>query len=351
MPHINIRRIKAVLKSVLCISLSAVVSVGVLRLFGEQIANSAYDYTFGEFDTDILCLEYGVTGKTQGAVCSGSSDGFATYVSNAFTESEQQEAQLKASQLSNPAPDTPNATDNPDAVVVNLSAISGKYKDYGGTSVINNTKYDVTGLLYADYTKPVLNKEEPYVLIYHTHTSEEYYGGGSVVDVGDAMAQEFERLGYKTVHLTEVYDKEQFSGAYSRSIKGVEQMLEKYPSIKLCFDVHRDSITTQSGDTYRPLTQIEGKNAAQVMLVCGTDAKGLKHPDWRENFKFALDISRTMGKNYGALSRPVNLRADRFNTHVTKHTLLMEVGSAANTLEEAKNAAIYTARSVIKTIE
>ena len=352
--RVKLRQIKATVKSVLCIALCAVVSVGVLKLFGRQIANSAYDYTFGEFETDLLSLEYGITGKSEGGVSAVGTEDFIMYASNAFTDSEDGEQQPQASQLANGNTQTgepPAVTDNPDAVVVNLSALSGKYKDYGGTSVINNTNYDVTGLLYADYTPPKLNKEEPYILIYHTHTSEEYYGGGSVVDVGNAMKEEFERLGYKTIHLTEVYDKEQFSGAYSRSIKGVEEALEKYPSIKLCFDVHRDAITTQSGDTYRPLTQVDDKNTAQVMLVCGTDAKGLKHPNWRENFKFALDISRTMGKNYGALSRPVNLRGDRFNTHVTDYTVLMEVGSAANTLEEAKNAAIYTARSVINTIE
>lgn len=356
--RINFRKIKAAVKAFLCVSLSAAVSVGTLSLFGDQIAGSAYKYTFKDFETDLLSLEYGVTGKKDTQDNIADSDEFMMYKSNAFVQEEDTEVQapLDAAQTSNdsqtsvsgtPAP----VTDNPDAVVVNLSALSGKYKTYGGTSVINNTKYDVTGLLYASYTPPVINKEEPYILIYHTHTSEEYYGGGSVVDVGNAMAEEFERLGYKTIHLTEVYDKEQFSGAYSRSIKGVEQMLEKYPSIKLCFDVHRDSITTQSGDTYRPLTQIDNNNCAQVMLVCGTDSKGLKHPNWRENFKFALDISRTMGGSFGALSRPVNLRADRFNTHVTDYTVLMEVGSAANTLEEAKNAAVYTARSVIKTIE
>lgn len=356
--RINFRKIKAAVKAFLCVSLSATVSVGALSLFGDRIADSAYKYTFKDFEIDLLSVEYGVTGKKKTQNSNVDSDGFTVYNSNTSVQDEETKVQApldteqtsNASQASVSDTSTP-VTDNPDAVVVNLSALSGKYKNYGGTSVINNTEYDVTALLYASYIPPVINREEPYILIYHTHTSEEYYGGGSVVDVGSAMAEEFERLGCKTIHLTEVYDKEQFSGAYSRSIKGVEQVLEKYPSIKLCFDVHRDSITTRSGDTYRPLTQIDNKNCAQVMLVCGTDSKGLEHPNWRENFKFALDISRTMGESFGALSRPVNLRADRFNTHVTDYTVLMEVGSAANTLEEARNAAVYTARSVIKTIE
>jgi len=238
-----------------------------------------------------------------------------------------------------------------DAVAVNLSALSGKYADYGGTSVLNNTNYSVTSLLYDSYSLPELNKNDPYILIYHTHTSESYYDGGTVVDVGKTMAEEFEKHGYKTIHLTEVFDKEKFSGAYSRSVEGAKKVLEKYPSIKLVFDIHRDSITTSSGVTYRPLTEIEDQNCAQVMFVCGTDAKGLNHPNWRENFKFALDVSRTAGEIYGPISRPVNLRGDRFNTHLTNHSFLIEVGSDANFLDEAKLAAVYTARSIVKTIE
>lgn len=237
------------------------------------------------------------------------------------------------------------------ALAVNLSALSGKYKDYNGTALINNTDHDVSDIMNEGFDKPSPATDEPYILIYHTHTSEGYSGGGTVVDVGAAMAAEFERLGYKTIHLTDVFDKEQFSGSYTRSRAGAVAVLEKYPSVKLVFDVHRDSITTDDGTVYRPLTSIEGEECAQVMLVCGTDSKGLSHPSWRENFKFALGVSRVMGSKYGSLSRPVNLRADRFNTHLTEHCFLIEVGSDANTLDEAKRSAVYTAQSIIESIE
>ena len=238
-----------------------------------------------------------------------------------------------------------------ESVAVNLSAISGKYTNYNGTSVINNTDYEISELLNASYDKPDSPKDEPYILIYHTHTSESYMNGGTVVDIGRKMAEEFEKNGYKTIHLTESFDDKEFSGAYSRSAVSVQKILNKYPSIKLVFDVHRDAITDSAGVTYKPLTVIDGKNTAQVMFVCGTDSKGLKHPDWRENFKFALDVSRKMGEDYGALSRPVNLRKDRFNTHFTKYSFIIEMGSESNTLEEALNAAVLTVDSIISTIE
>lgn len=250
-----------------------------------------------------------------------------------------------------PAVESLGVVDSKDSVAVNLSAISGKYTNYNGTSVINNTDYDISSLLNSTYDKPILQKEEPYILIYHTHTSESYKNGGTVVDVGKRMAEEFEKSGYKTIHLTESFDEKEFSGAYSRSAISVQQILEKYPTIKLVFDIHRDSITDSEGVNYKPLTVIEGKNTAQVMFVCGTDSKGLKHPYWRENLKFALDVSRSMGENYGALSRPVNLRRDRFNTHFTKYSFIIEMGSEANTLDESVNAALLTVDSIVSTIE
>ena len=341
------RNIIDIVKVYACIVSVAAVSVFSVYKFGNYMTAGAYAFNYGKINTD----EH----HESTAVLNDDSENITQPDSGSVTEKESDtgtDGSLQtASGLSTAVPEIQQTQENPDAVAVDLSALSGKYKNYGGTSVINNTDYDVDDLLYADYVKPQINKNDPYILIYHTHTSEAYYGGGTVVDVGNIMAQEFEKLGYKVVHLTDVYDKEQFSGAYSRSINGVEKALAENPSIQLTLDIHRDAISTANGTVYRPVTEIDGKTSAQVMPVCGTDAKGLKHPDWRENFKYALDLSRTMNKNYNALSRPVNLRGDRFNTHVTKYALLLEIGSDANTLSEAATAAVYTARSIISVIE
>lgn len=324
--HISI---VSLLKLTLSFAITVALTFCVLKYYGSAIVSSATRFVFPDTQAS---KPVPVTAPIN------FENDFLTFLDYSETETDE----------------TPTPTVQPSnlsAITVNLSAVSGKYKNYNGTAVINNTDYSVTELLNSSYKKPSLNTSEPYILIYHTHTSEQYHGGGSVVDVGKTMKAEFERLGYKTIHVTDVYDKEQFSGAYSRSVKGAKAMLEKYPTIKLVFDVHRDSITSQNGTVYQPLTTVNGENCAQVMLVCGTDEKGLSHPDWRENFKFALDVSRTMGEKFGDLSRPVNLRGDRFNTHLTNHSFLIEMGSNANTLDEAKRAAVYTAQSIIETIE
>ncbi len=236
----------------------------------------------------------------------------------------------------------------------NLSALSGTYSQVKGTAVINNTDYSVADLLNKTGPMPEFEGEGPAVLIYHTHTTESYRDGGAansedpsrnVVAVGKAMAEEFRSAGYETIHLTEIFN-EDFSNAYSYSRAAAEKILAQYPSIKVVLDVHRDSISGDGVDYY-PVTKVEGKEAAQVMLVCGTDSKGLAHSGWRDNFVYALNLSRKMGSLYGQLSRPVNLRKDRFNTHFTPHTLLLEVGSAANTLDQALWGGRLTARAMI----
>lgn len=324
----SISKISIVFKSIILLTITAVLTFLIMKNYGVLIAESACDFLFRNTQSN---RELKFSNQNY-------ENDFLKFLSFSKTEQEKE-------------PEIQTPVSNSNAIAVNLSALSGKYKNYDGTAVINSTDYKISDLLYAGYEKPIIDKSLPAVLIYHTHTSEGYYGGGSVVDVGRTMVEEFEKAGYKTIHLTEYYDKEQFSGAYSRSIKGIEKILAENPSIKLVFDIHRDAITTANGDTYQPLTTVENNSCAQVMFVCGTDAKGLKHPNWKENFKFALDVSRKMGSLYGALSRPVNLRGDRFNTHTTKYSFIMEIGSEANTLDEAKLAGVYTVRSVIETIK
>ncbi len=323
------KRIVEYIRFVAITSACVFTAVSLLYCFGDYIAGIVSLYV--SFDVNDL-----INDKTE-------SKGFENDFLMCITDNESETPPVEnVSQVETKA----------QTVSVNLSALSGKYANYKGTSVINNTDFDVTGFLYDKYESPPSPEEDaPYILIYHTHTSEGYSGGGTVVDAGKEMKRVFEELGYKTIHLTDAFDEGQFSGSYSRSAEGVKKVLAKYPSIKLVFDVHRDSIVDSSGVEYRPVTNVDGKSVAQVMFVCGTDEKGLEHPNWRENFKFALDVSRNAGTMYGALSRPVNLRGDRFNTHFTQHSFLIEMGSSVNTLEEAKLASEYTARSIIGTIE
>ncbi len=238
----------------------------------------------------------------------------------------------------------------------NFSALSGSYTQVNGTAVANGTDFDVRELLDQTVEMPQFEEGKPAILIYHTHTTECYRNDDgltnttdetrNVVAVGEAMKAVFEKAGYQTIHIKEIFNQKNFMQSYSYSRAAVEKVLAENPSIQVVLDVHRDSIVS-NGVEFFPFTEVEGKEAAQVMIVCGTDAKGLEHPEWRKNFVYALELSRRMGSLYGELSRPVNLRTDRFNTHFTPYTLLLEVGSSANTLSQALYGAELTASAMI----
>ena len=90
----------------------------------------------------------------------------------------------------------------------------------------------------------------------------------------------------------------------------------------------------------KPVTEIDGKKCAQLMLVMGTNAMGIPHPRWRDNLTFAAYLQKQMNDMYPTLARPVNLRTAEFNQSYTKGSIILEVGSCGNTIEEAEKLLI-----------
>ena len=121
--------------------------------------------------------------------------------------------------------------------------------------------------------------------------------------------------------------------------------MEKYPTIRMVLDVHRDALVGEDGTIYKPVVQVDGTKTAQVMLLVGTDDGGAVFPDWTEHLALAMEIQAQMNSLWPGLARPITLRTARFNQQLTKGSLLVEVGSHGNTLEEAVNGARLFARA------
>lgn len=195
-------------------------------------------------------------------------------------------------------------------------------------------------------------QEGPQILIVHTHGSEaytmpagqEYEPSGdcrttdcafNVVRVGDELAQTLEEAGLRVLHDPNLYDYPEYSGAYGRSLEAVEKAMEEHPSIRFVLDVHRDAISDGDGSPYKVVSNVAGLNAAQMSFVVGTDGGGLAHDGWRENLKFAAAVQQRLTDDYPTLMRPITVRNSRYNQHVTPGALLVEVGAAGNSLDEA----------------
>jgi len=207
----------------------------------------------------------------------------------------------------------------------------------------------------------------PTVLILHTHGTEAFTPDGddwydntdnyrttdkrlNVIRIGEEIAGIFESRGIAVLHDRQLHDYPSFRGSYGRSLTAAEWYLARYPEIQVIIDVHRDAVPDGNGGFVRTTVDIDGVSSAQVMLVVGTDHAGLYHPNWRENLKFALRIHAAVAELHPYLMRPLRLREERFNAHLAPGAILVEIGTCANTLQEALLAARLFAASAADVI-
>lgn len=194
------------------------------------------------------------------------------------------------------------------------------------------------------------NADGPLILIVHTHATEaysvadgdEYFGNYrttdiryNVVRVGQALADRLNANGISTVHDTTLNDEPGYYDAYERTAAVIARYLDEYPGIQMVIDVHRDAVTLDDGSEMAVPCRLNGRDAAQMMLVMGTDLAGLEHPDWRSNLSMALKIQAHCERCAPGTFRQMSLRAERYNEHLTPNSILLEVGAAGNTLREA----------------
>lgn len=224
---------------------------------------------------------------------------------------------------------------------------------YQNFYVKNNTSYklDIGKTLNSKLGFKLEKNSKIQVLIYHTHTCESYLDCDTgyyysdyyprtadsrynVTRVGNAIAEELKKGGIGVIHDTTVHDLS-YNGSYERSRKTVEKNLEKYPDIKVTLDIHRDSIG-DSNYKVKPTFTYNGKKAAQIMIMSGYDAyKWYNFPNWNYNLRFALKLQQKCQSKFGGMTRPLNFGNFAYNMNVNTGSLLIEVGTDSNTLEEA----------------
>ena len=240
--------------------------------------------------------------------------------------------------------------------------------------VFGDADLDLAQILYACSLRPDLEElmarplswdltgAEPRVLILHTHATESYTKQGenyqessafrtldtdyNMVSIGTRVAELLQQAGITVIHDRELHDYPSYNGSYNHARKAIQTVLEEYPSVCLVLDLHRDA----SGDVnnqFRPVAQVDGADTAQIMLVMGTNAGGLKHPDWEENLSLGLKLQAQLERLSPGITRPMSLRSQRFNQDLTKGSLLIEMGAAGNTHKEALRAAEQLAKAII----
>ena len=332
----------------------------------------------GAFVATALAAELGGTGSTgllgtldgwdrlavgQSRLLSGSQDAVAGYLG----KTAQEDLQLPAGQ---PAQDHDDLGEEPEVTAAPSDIIARTliptspqgYDVAGGLYLYNRTGESVDLAAAAEAAVNItLPSEGPQILIVHTHATEAYTPDGTdvytasdqsrtleeednMLRVGDEMERVFTEMGLSVVHDRTLHDYPQYNGAYTRSKTTVEQYLEQYPSIKIVLDVHRDALVGEDGTVYKAVTRIDGVDTAQVMLVIGHGQNG-SNPHWMENLTLACKLQSSMNTLYPTLARPMAFRASSYNQELSTGSLLVEVGTHGNTLQEALAGARLFARS------
>ena len=153
-----------------------------------------------------------------------------------------------------------------------------------------------------------LSEDAPQVLIVHTHGSEaytmpkgqEYVPTGTcrtadtsvnMIRVGDEIAAALSSFGISVLHDRVLYDQ------------------------------------------YKVITR-EDPHCAQISFVMGSN-----NDHWLENVRLAVAIQQRLTELSPTLMRPMTLRNSNYNQHLTTGSMLVEVGTAGNSLDEALRAA------------
>lgn len=212
--------------------------------------------------------------------------------------------------------------------------------------------------------KITFEEDKPQILIYHTHGTESYKPASegnyhslrreySVITIGEIIKKQLEDRGFEVIHDTTYHDYPSYNGSYGRSIATAKEILKEYPSIKVVLDVHRDGYdhidTNPNRDRLIKNNQIliNGETASKFQLVIGSET-----PNKVEVTKFAQLIKTVSDSIYPELSKPILVKPyGRFNQYLTNHYALLEVGSNANTIEEAKKSAVYLAEVLANTLD
>ena len=257
--------------------------------------------------------------------------------------------------------------------------VRSTYGVYSGTSffdlpkggqVNNKTELSNDELIAESRCLPnftVTDTDEPQVLIYHTHTTESFepyvrekYDANfnyrttddtkNMVMVGNAIQAELEAAGYSVIHATDIHDYPSYNGSYGRSRETILPILEQYPSIKVALDIHRDAISGD-GTAAQPYIDINGKEAAQIMIISGCDDGTLDMPDYMKNFHFACCLQQQLESDYAGLTRPILFDYRHYNQDLTTGSLLIEVCSHCNTLDQAQYSGQLIGQSLSRLLD
>lgn len=194
-------------------------------------------------------------------------------------------------------------------------------------------------------TPLILKDQKSLVFIYNSHNleafkpelsinelSEAHHDKKNISLVGERLSKELKERNISAIH-----DKRNISGilkerglspdeSYMITRESLDDALKNNKSIKMAFDIHRDSL-----ERTNTTVNINGKEYSRILFVVSDS-----HDSYMENLDFAEIMHQKIEEKYPGLSRGVILIStnNTYNQDILKESVLLNIGGVENTLEE-----------------
>lgn len=191
-----------------------------------------------------------------------------------------------------------------------------------------------------------IDVNNPRVYIYNTHQLEAYSANNfeaynitpNVMMASYLLKEKLNKLGMSTIvetsNITDFLSLNgwDYASSYKASRFYLLDAVNKYPSLDLLIDLHRDSISHNLSTT-----EINGKKYAKVLFVVGLDYDG-----YETNLQLANTLHNMIKEKYPSLTRGVITKSGAgvngiYNQDVANHVILIECGGVDNSIEEVMN--------------
>lgn len=191
---------------------------------------------------------------------------------------------------------------------------------------------------------------KPQILIYHSHTKEGFDSKAiqnpdpkqNICAIGDVLEETLEKqFNINVIHDKTIHD-ENYTKSYRKSGETLDRYLKTYGKFDLIIDLHRDSVAKRE-----PVTcKINGKSASKYMFVVTT-----QNPNYKNQKAIIDKLVAISNKNYPGMLRGNGIYSYKkgtgyFNQQKSPNSLLIEMGSYCNTLDEGKTTAKYLSQTI-----
>lgn len=207
---------------------------------------------------------------------------------------------------------------------------------------------------YDPSLKKTLDNTKPEVLIFHTHTTENFAerdalttdNDFNISGVGDVLAKELEEgYGISVLH-DKTNHSVSYNDSYARSNETLKKYLDKYGDFKVIIDLHRDGVDGARAEQLKNVytMNMNDQNIAKMMFVTAPNSSR-----YGANKAFVENLYNIGNELFPGLIRDIHEidpAATAINYSLSDNFILIENGSNVNTAQEAKLTSKYIARII-----